>query len=91
MQQSLSLATGFLFTPDAFVAFALSLCGYLPRIIEIKLFKETNQLHWQLMGWLLCISEIDLIVWITHGNDVDARAQWLLWYMTTSRDPKEEK
>jgi hypothetical protein len=41
-QQSHSLATGFLFTPDALVAFALSLCGYLPRIFGIKLSKPFN-------------------------------------------------
>jgi hypothetical protein len=76
MQQSLSLATGLLFTPDALVAFALSLCGYLPRIIIIKFSKGTSQLLWKLVGWLLYISDIDLIVWVTHDNDVDARAQW---------------
>jgi hypothetical protein len=53
------------------------ICGYLSRIIGIKLSKETSQLLWQLVGWLLCISDIDLTVWITHGNDVDARVQWL--------------
>jgi hypothetical protein len=50
MQQSLTLATGFLFSPDAFVAFELSLCGYLPKIIGIKLSKETSQLLWQLVS-----------------------------------------